>query len=104
MKGEFMKSKQNIKKQKIEDQFELNDFDIKSPEVIREPMQIVPKYEGKLKMLKTSVSLTRYVVDDLRRLARIKGMSSYQSLLRELLAEKIYEEKRRLNLFEQNRL
>ena len=29
-------------------------------------------------MLKTSVSLPRYVVDDLRRLARIKGMTSYQ--------------------------
>ena len=104
MKCEIMKSKQNIKKQKVENHFELKDFDIKNPEVIREPMQIVPKYEGKLKMLRTSVSLPRYVVDDLRRLARIKGMSSYQSLLRELLAEKIYEEKRRLNLFEQNRL
>ena len=82
-----MKSKQNIKKQKVEDHFELNDFDIKSPEVIRESMQIVPKYEGRLKMLKTSVSLPGYVIDDLRRLARIKGMTSYQSLLRELLAE-----------------
>ena len=99
-----MKSKQNSKKQKVENHFELNDFDIKNPEVIRESMQIVPKYKGRLKMLKTSVSLPRYVVDDLRRLARIKGMTSYQSLLRELLAEKIYEEKRRLNLFEQNRL
>ncbi len=59
-----MKSKQNNKKQKVEDHFELNDFNIKNPEVIREPMQIVPKYEGKLKMLKTSVSLSRYVVDD----------------------------------------
>ena len=73
-----MKSKQNNKKQKVEDHFELNDFNIKNPEVIREPMQIVPKYEGKLKMPTASISLPRYVVDDLRKLARIKGMSSYQ--------------------------
>jgi len=99
-----MKNKQNNKNQKVEDDFELNAFDIKNPEVIREPMNVAPKYKGKLKMLKTSVSLPRYVVEDLRRLARIKGMISYQSLLRELLAEKIYEEKRRLNLFEENRL
>jgi len=32
---------------------------------------------------------------------RIQGMTSYQALLRELLSEKVYEEKRRLNLFEQ---
>ena len=61
-------------------------------------MQVKPKYKGKLRMLKTSVSLPRYVIDDLRQMARIKGMSSYQSVLRELLAEKIYEEKRRLDL------
>ena len=50
-------------------------------------------------MLKTSVSLPGYIIDDLKRMARIKGMSSYQSVLRELLSEKIYEEKRRLDLF-----
>jgi len=49
--------------------------------------------------MKTSISLPEYIVDDLRRLARIKGMTSYQSVIREILAEKVYEEKRRLNLF-----
>ena len=52
-------------------------------------------------MFKTSVSLPGFIIDDLRRLARIRGMTSYQALLRELLSEKVYEEKRRLNLFEQ---
>jgi len=64
-------------------------------------MKVVPKYGGKVKMFKTSVSLPRFIIDDLRWLARIKGMTSYQTLLRELLSEKVYEEKRRLNLFEQ---
>ena len=62
-------------------------------------MQVKAKYAGKLKMLKTSVSLPKYIIDDLRQLARIRGMSSYQSVLREILSEKIYEEKRRLDLF-----
>ena len=66
---------------------------------IRTSLQVVPKYEGRLKLLKTSVSLPQSIIDDLRRLARIRGMTSYQSLLRELLSEKVYEEKRRLNLF-----
>ena len=77
----------------------LKDFDLNRPEVVRESMQVKPKYEGKLKMLKTSVSLPKYIIDDLRRLARIRGMTSYQSVLREILSEKIYEEKRRLDLF-----
>ena len=80
---------------------ELSDFDLEQPEVIRKPMKVVPKYGGKLKMFKTSVSLPGFIIDDLRRLARIRGMTSYQALLRELLSEKVYEEKRRLNLFEQ---
>jgi len=63
-------------------------------------MQVAPKYEGRLKLLKTSVSLPQSIIDDLRRLARIRGMTSYQSLLRELLSEKVYEEKRRLRLFD----
>jgi len=63
-------------------------------------MQVVPRYGGKLKLLKTSVSLPQSIIDDLRRLARIRGMTSYQSLLRELVSEKVYEEKRRLQLFE----
>ena len=62
-------------------------------------MKVVPLYGGKLKLLKTSVSLPQSIIDDLRRLARIKGMTSYQSLLREFVSEKIFEEKRRLQLF-----
>ncbi len=91
-----MKSKQ---KKRIEDEdYRIGDFDLSRPEVIREAMNVKPKYEGRLKMLRTSVSLPKYVIDDLRHLARIRGMSSYQSVLREILSEKIYEEKRRLNL------
>ena len=94
-----MKSKQDSKKNRDEEEYSLKDFDLQQPEVVRESMQVKPKYEGKLKMLKTSVSLPEYLIDDLRRMARIKGMTSYQSVLRELLSEKIYEEKRRLDLF-----
>jgi len=96
-----MKNTQNSKTKENMEHYELSDFDLGRPEVIREPMKVVPKYGGKLKMFKTSVSLPGFIVDDLRRLARIKGMTSYQALLRELLSEKVYEEKRRLNLFEQ---
>lgn len=96
-----MKNKQNNRNQTTEEDYTLNDFDISKPEVIRESMQVVPKYEGRLKLFKTSVSLPKSIIDDLRRLARIRGMTSYQSLLRELVSEKIYEEKRRLNLFNQ---
>ncbi len=76
-----------------------NFFDLSKPEVIKESMKVVPKYGGKLKLLKTSVSLPQSIIDDLRRLARIRGMTSYQSLLRELVSEKVYEEKLRLKLF-----
>lgn len=96
-----MKSMQNSRKENDRDHYDLSDFDLEKPEVIRESMKAVPRYEGKLKMFKTSVSLPGFIIDDLRRLARIKGMTSYQALLRELLSEKVYEEKRRLNLFEQ---
>ena len=94
-----MKNKQNNKKQGTEESYSLNDFDLSKPEVIKESMRVAPKYGDKLKLLKTSVSLPQSIIDDLRRLARIRGMISYQSLLRELLSEKVYEEKRRLNLF-----
>ena len=96
-----MKNTQNNKTEENTEHYELSDFDLERPEVIREPMKVVPRYGGKLKMFKTSVSLPGFIIDDLRRLARIKGMTSYQALLRELLSEKVYEEKRRLNLFEQ---
>ncbi|MFC1824613.1 hypothetical protein ACFL9T_18045 [Thermodesulfobacteriota bacterium] len=94
-----MRNKHDKKSGEGKKVYSLKDFDLKRPEVIRESMQVKPKYEGKLKMLKTSVSLPKYIIDDLRRLARIRGMSSYQSVLREILSEKIYEEKRRLDLF-----
>lgn len=95
-----MKNSQNNKRENDAEHYELSDFDLERPEVIKKPMNVVPKYGGKLKMFKTSVSLPGVIIDDLRRLARIKGMTSYQALLRELLSEKVYEEKRRLNLFE----
>lgn len=94
-----MKNKQNSKKQEAEERYNISDFDLSKPEVIKKSMQVVTKYVGKLKLLKTSVSLPQSIIDDLRQLARIRGMTSYQSLLRELVSEKIYEEKRRLNLF-----
>ena len=81
-----------------DEDYSLTDFDLNRPEVGRESMKVKPKYGGKLKMFKTSVSLPKYLIDDLRRLARI-SMTSYQAVLREILSEKIYEEKRRLNLF-----
>jgi hypothetical protein len=94
-----MKNKSDRKKQGTGERYSLEDFDLGKPEVIRKSMQVVPSYEGKLKLLKTSVSLPQSIIDDLRRLARIRGMTSYRSLLRELLSEKVYEEKRRLKLF-----
>ena len=94
-----MKNRPDRKKQGGGERYSLKDFDLEKPEVIRKSMQVVPRYEGKLKLLKTSVSLPQSIIDDLRRLARIRGMTSYQSLLRELLSEKVYEEKRRLKLF-----
>jgi len=96
-----MKNTKNCRIEDDKEHYELSDFDLERPEVIREPMKVVTKYGGRLKMFKTSVSLPGFIIDDLRRLARIRGMTSYQALLRELLSEKVYEEKRRLNLFEQ---
>lgn len=91
-----MKNKQ-IKKN--HEDYELSDFNIDMPEIISKSMEVKPKYKGKLRMFKTSVSLPGYVIDDLRQIARIKGMTSYQAVLRELLSEKLYEEKKRLDLF-----
>ena len=91
-----MKNKSDKKEQ---EEYDLSDFDLDMPEIVDESMKVKSAYKGKLKMLKTSVSLPGYVIDDLRQMARIKGMSSYQAVLRELLSEKIYEEKKRLDLF-----
>ena len=64
-----MRNKQNSKKQETEEHYYgLNDFDLGKVEVIKESMGVAPRYGGKLKLLKTSVSLPRYIIDDLRRL------------------------------------
>jgi hypothetical protein len=96
MNGGYMKNKSGKKEQ---EEYKLSDFNLDKPEIIDESMQVEPRYTGKLRMLKTSVSLPGYVIDDLRQMARIKGMTSYQAILREFLSEKIYEEKKRLDLF-----
>ncbi len=97
-----MKNKLGNKKQGAAQEYNLGDFDTSKPEVIEESMKVIPKYGGKLKLLKTSVSLPQSIIDDLRWLGRIRGMTSYQSLLRELVSEKVFEEKRRLGLFSQD--
>jgi hypothetical protein len=102
MKGVFMKNKRDSKNQGNEEHYTLKDFDLARPEVITKSMQVRPKYGGKLKLLKTSVSLPQSIIDDLRWLARIRGMTSYQGVLRELVSEKVYEENRRLRLFDQD--
>lgn len=94
-----MKNKRNSKAAEAAEDYRLQDFDLSQPEVIKEAKEVKPKFVGKLRTTKTSISLPKYIVDDLRRLARIKGMTSYQSVIREILSEKVYEEKRRLNLF-----
>ena len=94
-----MKSNQNSKKQEHKERYMLSDFDLTKPEIIKKSMQITSKYGDRLKLLKTSVPLPQVVIDDLRRLARIRGMNSYQNLLREYVSEKVFEEKRRLKLF-----
>lgn len=94
-----MKSKPGRKEKGTAERHSLSDFDTSKPEVVEESMEVVPKYEGKLKLSKTSVSLPQSIIDDLRWLARIKGMVSYQGLLRQLVSEKVFEEKRRLKLF-----
>lgn len=91
--------KKNKPVKKDQENYELSDFNTDMPEIINDSMEVTPKYKGKLRMLKTSVSLPGYVIDDLRQMARIKGMTSYKAVLRELLSEKIYEEKKRLDLF-----
>jgi hypothetical protein len=90
------------KKQETEEHYSLNDFDLGKAEVIKESMEVALRYGGKLKLLKTSVSLPQYIIDDLCRLARSRGMILYQKLLRELVSEKVFEEKRRLKLFDQS--
>ncbi len=59
-----MKNTQNSKTKENMEHYELSDFDLGRPEVIREPMKVVPKYGGKLKMFKTSVSLPGFIIDD----------------------------------------
>jgi len=51
-----MKKTQNSKTEDDATHYELSDFDLERPEVVRKSMQVVPKHGGKLKMFKTSVS------------------------------------------------
>ena len=57
-----MKDKQRNKNQATEEHYTLKDFDLRKPEVVRIPLQVVPKYEGRLKLLKTSVSLPQSII------------------------------------------
>ena len=50
-------------------------------------IRITHESGGGLKLLKTSVFLPQSIIDDLRWLVRIRGMNSYQSLLREFVSE-----------------
>ena len=90
MKEKYTKNKPVKKDQ---EDYELSDFNTDMPEIVNESMDVKPKYKGKLRMLKTSVSLPGYVIDDLRQMTRIKGMTSYQAVLRELLSERYTRKK-----------
>ena len=63
-----MKNKHNKKNRKDKEDYNLNEFDLERPEVVMESMQVKPKFSGRLKMLKTSISLPKYIIDDLRHL------------------------------------
>ncbi len=76
----------------------LKDLDISNIEVIDKPLNTKPLYKGRLKTVKTSVALPIQVIYDLKHLARIKGFVSFQTLLKEFVSERIFEEKKRLNL------
>ena len=93
-----MKGKLKNNNFREEEKYNLEDFDLSKPEIIKKSLMVTPRYEGNLKMVKTSISLPHAIVDDLRHLARIKGMASYQSLLREFVSEKVFEEKKRLKI------
>ena len=47
-----MKSKQGRKRKEDQESYKIKDFDLDQPEVVRESLQVKPKYEGKLKMFK----------------------------------------------------
>jgi hypothetical protein len=52
-KRHLYENTQNNKTEENRENSELSDFDLGRPEVIREPMKVVPRYGGKLKMFKT---------------------------------------------------
>ena len=54
MKEKYTKNKPVKKDQ---EDYELSDFNTDMPEIVNESMEVKPKYKGKLRMLKTSVSL-----------------------------------------------
>lgn len=97
-----MKNKQNKVEEKINKELErckLKDLDISNAEIIDKPLNVKPIYKGKLKTIKTSVALPAQIIDDLRHLARVKGYVSFQTLLKEFVSERVFEEKKRLRLF-----
>ncbi|MEE9165830.1 MAG: hypothetical protein V3U15_06170, partial [Nitrospinota bacterium] len=77
----------------------LRDLDVSNAEIINKPLNVKPIYKGKLKTIKTSVALPAQIIDDLKHLARVKGYVSFQTLLKEFVSERIFEEKKRLHLF-----
>ena len=97
-----MKRKQKKDEEKINQELEkctLKDLDISNVEVIDKPLNTRSLYKGRQKTLKTSIALPAQIIDDLKHLARVKGYVSFQSLLKEFVSERVFEEKRRLNLF-----
>lgn len=97
-----MKNKRSKSEDKINKELEkttLRDLDISNIEVIDKPLNVKSIYKGNLKTMKTSIALPIQIIDDLKHLARIKGYVSFQILLKEFVAERIFEEKKRLNLF-----
>jgi len=93
-----MKNKSNNRKKQKDEIYSLDDFDLAHPKIVRKKTAVVSRFKGKLRLIKTSVALPQAIIDDLRQLARIKGMTSYQNLLKEFVAERVFEEKKRLRL------
>ena len=97
MKNKQKKTEERINK--VLERCKLRDLYVSKTEVIDKPLNVKPVYKGKLKTIKTSVALPEQIIDDLRHLARVKGYVSFQTLLKEFVSERIFEEKKRLHLF-----
>lgn len=97
-----MKNKQKITDIEINKKLvkcTMKDLDMSTVEVVSRPLHVKPVYKGKLRTIKTSVALPAQIIDDLKHLARVKGYVSFQTLLKEFVSERVFEEKRRLDLF-----